>query len=104
MRDDLPLDAYPLNAYLEAYYQERLNKKELEGLIFEFILKHHKQFGLAKWRRDECLDYVCWLYPRLSKAIDTYQDAGASFDAYIGTIVRLSAREYRSREIDHHIA
>jgi hypothetical protein len=85
------------------YSQGKLTQKELEGLIFQFILDHYQRFHLFDWSRDKCADYLSWLYPRLSRAVEAYQNTGASFDAYIGSLVHWSAREYRAREAEHYI-
>jgi DNA-directed RNA polymerase specialized sigma24 family protein len=93
----------PLSTLFKQYTLGILRKKELEGLIFQYILEHYQHFHLYKWNKDECADYLCWLYPRLSRAIENYRETGSSFDAYIRSIVHWSAREYRFREADHHI-
>jgi uncharacterized protein with von Willebrand factor type A (vWA) domain len=80
-----------------------LSKKDFEGCIFEYILKNPQRFYLFNWREDKRIDYLCWLYPRLSKAIDAYRDIGSSFEAYIGSLVHWSAREYRSQEANHEV-
>jgi len=93
----------PLDAYLDKYHQGELERKEFEGLIFEFILKNVKRFHLQNWPRDECIDFLCWLYPRISRAVDKYRKEGASFDAYVGSMVRWGAREYIHAEKNHKI-
>jgi hypothetical protein len=98
MQDHLPLDSY-----LAQFYEGEINKKELEGFIFEFILGNYRNFYLNDWEEDECVDFLSWLYPRLSRAIDNYQYEGASFTAYIGTLVRLGSKEFRQLEIEHRL-
>jgi DNA-directed RNA polymerase specialized sigma24 family protein len=93
----------PLNNLMQQYSWGLLKKKEFEGLIFQYCLDNYKRFNLYRWDKDECTDYLCWLYPRISRAIDNYRNTGFSFDAYIHSLIRWSAREYRSREADHHI-
>ncbi|MDR3168040.1 MAG: hypothetical protein LBT93_08850 [Treponema sp.] len=96
-------DISNLDELFNQYSRGTLSKKELEGLIFRFILENYQRFHLFDWNKDKCTDYLCWLYPRLSRAIGTYKNTGASFDAYIGALVHWSAREYRTREMDHYI-
>jgi hypothetical protein len=98
------LEYLPLNELFEKYRSGNLERKQLEGKIFQFILDNYKQFHLFQWKKDDCMDYLSWLYPRISKAIDKYKDIGTSFDAYIGTMVYYSSREYRFREKDHAIS
>jgi hypothetical protein len=94
----------PLSTFLDEYRAGILSKKQLEGKIFQFVLDNYKQFHLSQWDREDCIDYLCWLYPRISKAINKYQDVGTSFDAYIGSLVYHSSREFRFREADHYIS
>jgi hypothetical protein len=89
---------------LEKYRSGILDKKQLEGQIFQYVLDNYKRFHLFQWKRDDCIDYLCWLYPRISNAIDKYKKLGTSFDVYIGALVYYSSREYHFRETDHAIA
>ena len=77
-------------------------KKELEEIIFRNIKK--KIHNLPGWNTDDYCDFVSWLYPRISAAIDTYQDTGSTFDAYINTLFHLSAKEYRLRQVHAYTA
>ena len=94
----------PLTTLRHRYSQGQISKKDLEGHIFQFILDNHQQFRPYGWDQEDYMDLLCWLYPRISAAIDKYQDTGASFDAYITSVVRWGAKEYRARETDHRIA
>ena len=79
------------------YDAKRLEKKKFEGIIFEAILKRIPRApGFGK---EDFEDFVSWLYPRISRAIDSYRDTGASFGAYISKLVSLSAHEYRVRDM-----
>ncbi|MDR1985901.1 MAG: hypothetical protein LBP88_02880 [Treponema sp.] len=92
-----------LNELLNQYAQGKVSKKAFEGQIFTFILENRRHFHLFTWDKDTCVDFLCWLYPRMSRAIDTYHDMGASFDAYIASLVYWSAREYRSQQAAHDL-
>jgi hypothetical protein len=93
----------PLTDLLNRYALGHFDRKELEGKIYQFILDNYQRFHPYKWSKDDFMDYLCWLYPRLSRAIDRYKDTGASFDAYVASLIRWSIREYRARETDHRI-
>ncbi|MDR0411329.1 MAG: hypothetical protein LBH75_05070 [Treponema sp.] len=92
-----------LNALMKHYTAGELQKKDFEGRIFQFIVDNPRCFHLADWDREAYIDYLCWFYPRLSKAIETYKNTGSSFGAYLNTIVRWSSREYRCNEMEHGI-
>jgi len=88
-----------LNDLYADYSAGLLNKKDFEGSIFRTIRENVHCFGLVGWNREDSDDYVSSLYPRISRAIDSYQEMGSSFESYIGSMVRLTAREYRSRKM-----
>jgi hypothetical protein len=70
-----------LNYMLKDYNAGRVDRKELEGKIFMYIRTHPRRFFPPQWKDDNCSDFLSWLYPRLSRAIDRYEERGASFDA-----------------------
>ncbi|MDR1278483.1 MAG: hypothetical protein LBK02_07010, partial [Treponema sp.] len=86
-----------LNELFKQYSQGTLERKQFEGLLFEFIFDNHQRFQLYGWERDDYGDYLCWLYPRMKRAIDSYRETGASFETYVRAIIRWSAKEYHSR-------
>jgi DNA-binding CsgD family transcriptional regulator len=90
-----------LNDLYRQYTLGNLDKKKFEGLIFKSVMDNYEKFHLYDWDKDECIDYLCWLYPRLSRAIDNYRETGASFENYIYAMIRWSAKEYRFRLADH---
>jgi hypothetical protein len=96
-------DILPLSTLLTRYSLGLISRKELESHIFKFILDNHQEFRPYRWTDDEYTDFVCAFYPRISRAIDSYQETGASFDAYIASLVRWGIRETRSREMDRHV-
>jgi hypothetical protein len=96
-------DYLPLDSCLARFYEGEISKKDLEGFIFKYILRNYRNFYLNDWEEDECVDFLCWLYPRLSRAIDNYQYEGASFTAYMGALTRLSAKEFRLQEKEHRL-
>ncbi|MDR0636287.1 MAG: hypothetical protein LBF87_04340 [Treponema sp.] len=100
---DRSASSLPLNSLWNQYTQGLLTRKDFEESIFRFLLENYKQFNLFHRDRDEFADYLCWLYPSLSRAIDAYKEAGSSFDAYICSIVRCSAKTRYVRETEHHL-
>ncbi|MDR2433387.1 MAG: hypothetical protein LBD47_02310 [Treponema sp.] len=93
-----------LNKLYSQYTEGSLDRKKFEGLIFQAVLENIRHFNPYHWKREDCDDFVSWLYPRLSKAVDSYRDTGASFETFIGAVIRWSAKEYRSRMADNKVA
>jgi hypothetical protein len=92
-----------LNALYREYQDGNLGRRDFEGEIFKVLLENLPYFRLFDGNEEESIDYLCWLYPRLSKAVENYRDNGAAFSTYISALVRYSTKEYRSRQIDHCI-
>jgi hypothetical protein len=84
-----------LNNLYNQYVNGVIGRKEFEGMIYKTIIRDQRRYNLNRWKQEESDDFVSWLYPRIHSAIDSYREKGASFEAYMNTIVRLSAKEYR---------
>jgi DNA-directed RNA polymerase specialized sigma24 family protein len=92
-----------LSLYMHLYQQKLLKKKELEEFVFQFVLKNPHRFYIKRWGKEQRIDYLCWLYPKWSAAIDAYKDTGSSFEAYLASLMFWSAREYFVSEGRHSI-
>ena len=97
-------NALSLNDLYTDFSAGLLNKKQFEGEIFKVIQKRMDQAGLLGLNRDDHDDYISWLYPRISSAIDKYRETGSSFEVYIGNLVRLTVKEYRLRQARDYAA
>ena len=93
----------PLSDLYQLYAMGELPKKDLEGLIFQHLLDSFERFRLNNWDLDLWNDFLVWLYPRFSRAIDLYRELGSSFDSYMAGLVNSAVREYRCREADHSV-
>jgi hypothetical protein len=98
------MESTVLSKLLYRYFRGQISRKDLEGRIFQYIKDNYEHFRPYNFTHDDYMDYLCWLYPRMSRAIDHYHDQGASFDAYMNALVHWSIREYRTIETEHHIA
>jgi len=83
------------------YIRGKLDRKMLEGLIFQYLLDNFDRYRLFRGNREGWSDFISWLYPRLSRAVDYYKDTGTTFDTYINSIIQWSSKEYRVREAEH---
>jgi DNA-directed RNA polymerase specialized sigma24 family protein len=91
-----------LSELYQQYESGGLEKKKFEGLLFQYLVDNMDRYHLFEGNREKWIDFLSWLYPRLSRAIDAYKETGASFDSYVTSIIHWSAKEYRSREADHY--
>jgi len=93
----------PMMDLYKQYIAGNLPKKDLIGRLFQYLLNNYDRYRLFDGNLDRWNEYLSWLYPRLVRAVDTYREKGASFDAYINGMVHCASKEYRCREADHHI-
>lgn len=84
------------------YDYGKLDRKMLEGLIFQYLLDNYERYRLFRGNRERWIEFVSWLYPRISRAVEYYRDNGSTFDTYINAIIKWSSKEYKSREAEHH--
>ena len=92
-----------LSELYQQYIDGNLSKQEIDGGIFRYLLDNHERYRVFEGNRDRWDEFLSWLYPRLSRAVELYRNMGSSFDAYITGIVQAASKEYRTREADHKI-
>ncbi|MDR0526133.1 MAG: hypothetical protein LBG90_09735 [Spirochaetaceae bacterium] len=86
------------------YTRGELAKREFEERLFKRLFSHSRQFYFSSWNQEQNIDGLCRVYPRLSAAIDSYQDVGSSFEGYIKMKIYWYIKECRIREADLRIA
>jgi len=86
-----------LNQLHSDFSEGRISRADFEGSIYNYLLNNQEKTCLSHWERNIFEDYVSWFYHRLKKAIDSYHDIGASFEAFMSQFLLLSSREYRVR-------
>jgi DNA-directed RNA polymerase specialized sigma24 family protein len=91
------LNSLSLNELYEHYEEGRLKRNSFESAIFRVIRKNFHLYGLVGWNREEKDDYLSLLYSRIGNAIKNYRNTGSTFETYISVLVRLTAKEFRSR-------
>ena len=92
-----------LDSLLSSYRRGAMNRKELEEQVFiktRDYVRSSRPEGMKYANAD---DFVSWIYPRISRAVDRYTDKGLSFDCYVYNLIRVSAKEYCRRQRDRRI-
>ncbi|MDR2371156.1 MAG: hypothetical protein LBD71_06725 [Treponema sp.] len=91
-----------INELYNSYISKKMNKKEFEESLYNNIIRNYHCFSYG-WKKDDFVDYMCWLYPRITAAIDHYRDTGSSFEAYMCAMLRWSVKEFRSRKKEYRL-
>jgi len=74
-----------------------IKRTEFEGNLYAYLVNNQDKTCLSHWRNDEYEDYISWFYPNLHKAIDSYNETGSSFEAFIHKFMLISSKEYHVR-------
>jgi biotin operon repressor len=93
-----------LNELYADYSTGLLKKDDFEVAIFKVLQDDIYLRNMTGLNKEEHDDFISWLYFRLGRAIDSYRETGSSFEKYIGSMIRLTAREYKSRQIRDYFA
>jgi DNA-directed RNA polymerase specialized sigma24 family protein len=93
-----------LNELYADYSAGLLKKEDFEAAIFRAVQDDLYRRNLTGLNKEDHDDFVSWLYFRLGRAINSYRETGSSFEKYIGSMIRLTAKEYRSRQIRDYFA
>ncbi|MCL2277232.1 MAG: hypothetical protein FWC21_04980 [Treponema sp.] len=88
-----------LNKVFLSYKKNEIDRNELEGLIYSYLLNNQEKTRVCHWNRDEYEDFISWFYPRLKRAIDSYAETGSSFEAYIAKYLLISSKEYHVKTV-----
>ncbi|MCL2763152.1 MAG: hypothetical protein FWD36_08125 [Treponema sp.] len=88
-----------LNELYAGYTAGWLKKEKIEAAIFKMIQENIHCVRHYNWSKEDCDDYISWLYLRIGRAIENYQENGSTFETYIGSMIRLAAKEYRLRQV-----
>ncbi|MCL2211206.1 MAG: hypothetical protein FWB95_04730 [Treponema sp.] len=92
-----------LNQFYNSYRSGDMERENFEGAIYTFLVNNQEKTCISHWNNDLYEDFVSWFYPRLKKSIDNYQEMGASFEAFLGKYMLLSAKEFQIRATTNSI-
>ncbi|MCL2066821.1 MAG: hypothetical protein FWG99_05095 [Treponema sp.] len=91
------------NELYKLYSDGEIERQEFEGAIHSAIADKKHSYNTNNLTDDELNDFISWLYPRIRSAVDSYKNTGSSFDAYIASMIKLSAKEYHVRSASKNI-
>ena len=91
-----------LNGLFADFSAGLIEKRKFEGEIFKAIKADVRR--LYNWDRADNDEYLSWLYPRISQAIGAYRETGSTFESYIGSIVKMTAKEFRSKKAHTYVS
>ena len=86
-----------LNSLYSEFAAGEIKLAEFESFTYQFLINNQEKTCLNHWKKDQYEDFISWFYPRLKTAIETYNDIGASFEAFISKYLLISAKEYHVR-------
>ncbi|MDR3021043.1 MAG: hypothetical protein LBU66_09125 [Treponema sp.] len=97
------MEKLTLNELYLQYTRGEIKRAKFEGLIYKYYFINKEKTSLSHWRQEAYEDYISWFYPRLRKAIDSYNEVGSSFEAFMTKFILISSREYRVRVTTNNV-
>ncbi|MDR0539824.1 MAG: hypothetical protein LBG74_04895 [Spirochaetaceae bacterium] len=93
----------PLDKLYAQFYSGEISRDTFEENVFSYIFTHLGNYHSHFKNKEECMDVICALYPRLSNAIDRYRMTGHSFDAYIASTINYALQTEYNRINRHQV-
>ena len=93
----------PLSILRDRYVSGGLGRDEFESAIFVHLRSNPRHYNLDGWERADFMDFLGGFYLRLRRAIDTYRETGADFDAYMHSIVRWASIEFKASRAERAV-
>ena len=90
-----------LNTMLFSYRNGSITKKKIIEAISLFVYKFpHNKYS---WKEDDCSEFFCYFYPKISKIIDSFKIAEAPFEAYLVKTLKLQIKTFAAKKITEEI-
>jgi len=86
-----------LNEIYSEFYSGNIQRGELESFIYTYLVNNKNKTCINHWKQEKYEDFISHFYPHLGRIIDSYQDIGLSFEAYLYKYMQVSAKEYNVR-------
>ncbi len=96
-------DTKPLSALRDRWISGVLGREEFESAVFVFIRSNPQRYNLEGWDRTDFMDFLGGFYLRLRRAIDSYRDKGADFDAYVHSVMRWASIEFKATKAERAV-
>jgi len=92
-----------LNKFHSEYLLGGIKRDELESIIYTYLVNNKEKTCIKHWKQNEYEDFISHFYPNLKKIIDSYEDTGSSFEAYLYRFILVSAKEYNVRTVTNAV-
>jgi len=94
---------YTLNDFYSEYFSGNIKLEEFESIIYTYLFNNKGKTCIKHWKQNEYEDFISWFYPNLKKIIDSYENKGSSFEAYLYRFILVSAKEYNVRTVTNAV-
>jgi len=86
-----------LNEIYSEYLLGNVKRDEFESIIYTYLVNNKEKTCVKHWKQDEYEDFISCFYPNIKKIIDSYENTGSSFEAYLYRFILVSSKEYNVR-------
>ncbi|MDR0464209.1 MAG: hypothetical protein LBG94_03720 [Treponema sp.] len=92
-----------LNDLYSMFTKGDVKRCEFEGLIYHYYVHNQEKTCICHWKHDEYEDFISWFYPRMKIAVDSYEETGSSFEAFMARYLLISSKEYHVRTTTNNV-
>jgi hypothetical protein len=92
-----------INDLYSRYATGEMKRADFEGNLYTYLFNNQGKTCIRHWKRVEYEDYMSWLYPGLRRAIDSYNAARSSFEAFIHKFIHVSSKGYHIHIITNSV-
>jgi DNA-directed RNA polymerase specialized sigma24 family protein len=91
-----------LAGFYQRYKAGIITVRDLETVVFEHMSGRYGNWYFPCFEnRGKRVEFLCWAYPRIRRAIRRYDGTLSSFDAYLARTIRYSYRTYKNKQKKH---
>jgi RNA polymerase sigma factor (sigma-70 family) len=86
-----------INEIYSEYLLGNVKRDAFESIIYTYLINNKEKTSIKHWKQDEYEDFISGFYSNIKKIIDSYENTGSSFEAYLYSFIIVSAKEYNVR-------
>jgi len=83
-----------LNEIYSEYLLGNVKRDKFESIIYSYLVKNKDKTCVKHWKKDEYEDFISCFYPKIKRIINSYENVGSSFEAYLHRFLLISSKEY----------
>ncbi|MDR1787783.1 MAG: hypothetical protein LBR16_04960 [Treponema sp.] len=92
-----------ISSLYSVFRSGELSRNDFEERLFYVLLHSGAGIRVCKEARERWPEFISWIYPRLGRSIDRYEERGLGFGPYLAVMIKWGAQEFIRIERQHRI-